>query len=162
VQAREIGLSLDDGRGLTVTGGMTFAGGPLNSYVLHAVVTLARQLREEPTALGLSTSVSGMLTKPGAGLWSATPPAAAFQHDDVTEAARMVTGTKPLAPDATGPGSIAGATVLHGADGPRATVAIVDLPDGSRTVAVGAVGAPVDAGDPVTLVAPGAYCVRNI
>src|SRR5205807_1120781 len=34
--ARELGLPLD--RPLTVTGGMTFGGGPLNNYVLQAVV----------------------------------------------------------------------------------------------------------------------------
>ncbi len=74
MQARELGLALDDPRGLTVTGGMTFAGGPLNNYVLQAMVALTDLLRADPSAIGLSTSVSGMLTKQGLGLWSATPP----------------------------------------------------------------------------------------
>lgn len=156
VEARELGIALDS-RPLTVTGGMTFAGGPLNSYVLHALATMAGLLRDDPRALGLSTSVSGMLTKPGLGLWSATPPSTPFQHVDVTEAARATTAVRPLVPEAIGAGTIAGATVLHGADGPRAAVAIVALPGDGRTVAVGSPDAPVDRGTEVILHSPGEY-----
>ena len=83
VQARELGVA--DGRPLTVTGGMTFAGGPLNNYVLQAMVTLARVLRDDPGSLGLSTSVSGMITKQGLGLWSTEPPANGFTAVDVSD-----------------------------------------------------------------------------
>ncbi len=40
VQARELGI--DEARPLTVTGGMTFAGGPLNNFVLQALAKMAR------------------------------------------------------------------------------------------------------------------------
>jgi acetyl-CoA C-acetyltransferase len=158
VEARELGIALES-RPLTITGGMTFAGGPLNSYVLHALATMARLLRDDPRSVGLSTSVSGMLTKPGLGLWSATPPATPFRHIDVTDAARATTEVRPLVPDATGAGAIACGTVLHGADGPRTAVAVVDLPGGGRTVAVGPPDAPVDPGVGVILHAPGEYSV---
>ena len=157
VQARALGLSLNDARGLTVTGGMTFAGGPLNSYVLHALVTLARRLRDEPSAIGLSTSVSGMLTKPGVGLWSATPPATPFVAHDLTDAAGAATATRPLAPDSVGPATIASATRLHDRNGARASVAVLDLPNGARTVATGAADEVIDAGAEVLLRSPGAY-----
>ena len=157
VQARALGLALDDGRGLTVTGGMTFAGGPLNSYVLHAMVTLARLLRDAPAAIGLSTSVSGMLTKPGVGLWSATPPPTPFVAHDCTAAARESTETRSLDPDAVGGATIVSATRLHDRDGARATVAVLDLPSGARTVATGASDEVVDAGAEVHLRAPGTY-----
>jgi acetyl-CoA C-acetyltransferase len=160
VEALELGIALDS-RPLTVTGGMTFAGGPLNSYVLHALVTLARRLRDDPAALGLSTSVSGMLTKPGVGLWSATPPTDPYQHFDVTDAARATTDVRSLVPEAIGDGTIAGATVLHGADGPRAAVAIIDLPGGNRAVAVGAPDAPTALGVDVNLHAPGEYSAAS-
>jgi len=159
VQARALGLALDDRRGLTVTGGMTFAGGPLNSYVLHALATLARRLRADPDAIGLSTSVSGMLTKPGVGLWSATPPSSAFVAHDVTDAARVTTPTRPLDPDAVGSATIAVATRLHDRNGPRATVAVLDLPNGARTVATSAADAVIDGGVEVLVTTPGAYVV---
>ena len=40
-------------RDLTVTGGMTFAGGPWNNYVTHGVATMVGVLREDPGDLGL-------------------------------------------------------------------------------------------------------------
>ena len=43
-RAAEIGLGLD--RPLTVTGGLSFAGGPWNNYVTHSVATMAGVLRD--------------------------------------------------------------------------------------------------------------------
>lgn len=39
VAQRELGLSQDDPRPLTVTGGLPFNGGPFNNYVMHAIAT---------------------------------------------------------------------------------------------------------------------------
>ena len=44
IGATELGLGLD--RQLTVTGGLTFAGGPLNNYVMHSIATMVGVLRE--------------------------------------------------------------------------------------------------------------------
>ena len=71
LQAHELGLALDPVP--TLTGGMTFAGGPFNNYVLDSHVAMARALRSRPGARGLVTSVSGLLTKPGLGIWSTEP-----------------------------------------------------------------------------------------
>ena len=43
IGATELGLSQD--RQLTVTGGLTFAGGPLNNYVTHGIATMVAQQR---------------------------------------------------------------------------------------------------------------------
>jgi acetyl-CoA C-acetyltransferase len=48
VQQRELGIPRD--RPVTVTGGMAFAGGPLNNFVLQAAVRLAQCLRRERDA----------------------------------------------------------------------------------------------------------------
>ena len=37
IACREIGLAEDDPRGLTVTGGLAFFGGPGNNYVTHSI-----------------------------------------------------------------------------------------------------------------------------
>ena len=37
IGAEELGLSLDDPRGLTVTGGLPYAGGPGNNYAMHSI-----------------------------------------------------------------------------------------------------------------------------
>jgi acetyl-CoA C-acetyltransferase len=84
VAALELGLPTDDPhRPLTVTGGLTFAGGPWNNYVMHSIATMAELLRANPAAHGLITANGGYLTKHSFGVYSATPPPAAFRWEDV-------------------------------------------------------------------------------
>ena len=72
VAADALGLSLE--RDLTVTGGLTFAGGPWNAYVLHSIATMADVLRQDPGAYGLVTAVGGLLTKHAVDVWSCRAP----------------------------------------------------------------------------------------
>ena len=53
---------------------MSFAGGPFNNFVLQSTAAMIAELRNEPAARGLVTTVSGMLSKPGLAIWSATAP----------------------------------------------------------------------------------------
>ena len=76
VRVQQRALGLDPAGTPTLTGGMSFAGGPFNHFVLQSMGTLGRRLRDEPEELGLVTTVSGMLSKPGLALWSASPPRA--------------------------------------------------------------------------------------
>ncbi|HTW43488.1 MAG TPA: hypothetical protein VMD79_14365 [Solirubrobacteraceae bacterium] len=79
IAARELGLALDDpARPLTVTGGLTFAGGPGNNYSMHAIATLVERLREQPDAYGLATALGWYVTKHAAGIYSARPPRQPF------------------------------------------------------------------------------------
>ena len=87
VQAVELGLPLD--RPVTVTGGMTFGGGPFNNYVLCSTAAMADRLRSTTAENGLVTTVSGLLTKPGLAVWGATDPGTpALVADLADEAAR--------------------------------------------------------------------------
>ena len=64
VAAAEIGISTaDPARPLTVTGGLTFAGGPWNNYVMHSIATMAEKLVQAPGTRGLITANGGYLTK---------------------------------------------------------------------------------------------------
>jgi acetyl-CoA C-acetyltransferase len=68
VAARE--LDRDVANGWTVTGGMATYGGPFNSYALHAIAVMAERLRGAPPGTtGVTTCVSGLLTKAGVALW---------------------------------------------------------------------------------------------
>ena len=163
VQARELGIGLD--RPLTVTGGMTFAGGPLNSYVLHATAAMREVLRQAPGTTGLVTSVSGMLTKGGLGLWSTEPPTEPWESIDVSMEAEDATELRPWDPDATGTGHIVSATVVHDGGVPSRVAAVVEV-DGVRTVAVdrdATVAAAVVAADlcdrAVEVVTPGVMAI---
>jgi acetyl-CoA C-acetyltransferase len=132
-QARELGI--DEAQPLTVTGGMTFAGGPLNNFVLQALVKLALRLRAAPERPGLLTAVSGILTKQGVSLWSAQPPARDFAFLDATAETAAEQPPRALVDAAEGPARAAGYTVLF--DGERAarTALVCELPDGRRTLA---------------------------
>ena len=93
-------------RPLTVTGGMAFAGGPLNHFVLQALVRMAGLLRAAPGSTGLVTAISGVLTKQGVSLWSSEPGSAPFGHDDVSEAtARATRAAARRTPRRVRPGS---------------------------------------------------------
>lgn len=81
IGADALGLRVDDPeRPLTVTGGLTFAGGPGNNYGSHAVASLVPRLRAEPESFGLSTSLGWYATKHALGIYSATPPESSFRH----------------------------------------------------------------------------------
>ena len=126
VQARALGLSLD--APLTVSGGMTFGGGPLNHAALQATVPLVHRLREEPDERGLLTAVSGMITKPGASLWSGTPaPHGGFRDVDVTAVAVARTAVLELDPDAVGPATVAAHTIVYDGGEPARAVAILGV-----------------------------------
>ncbi len=144
IQARELGLRDDpDDRPLTVTGGMTFAGGPLNNYVLQATVKMAELLRastpegSRSATLGLVSAVSGMLTKQAFALWSNRPPESTggFAQADVSEETEHQTPTCPITPGYDGPATVASYTVTGGPEGTQRCIALADLPDGSRTIA---------------------------
>ncbi len=84
VAAGELGIDLAaDSRPPTVTGGLTFAGGPANNYVMHALAAMTGRLREDPGAAGLATGVGWYLTKHGVAMLSGRPSARPFAAFDV-------------------------------------------------------------------------------
>jgi len=68
-----LGLRLDDPRPLTVTGGLPYAGGPGNNYVMHSIATMVLRLRESTGEYGLVTGLGWFATKHSAGVYSARP-----------------------------------------------------------------------------------------
>ena len=69
-----------DLRPLTVTGGLGFAGGPVNNYTTHAIASMVSALRSDPGSFGLTTALGWFVTKHSAGVWSTTPPAAGYKR----------------------------------------------------------------------------------
>jgi acetyl-CoA C-acetyltransferase len=84
VAANELGLPTGDpSRPLTVTGGLTFAGGPWNNYVTHSIATMAEELVANPGQRGLITANGGYLTKHSFGVYGTEPPTHEFRWEDV-------------------------------------------------------------------------------
>lgn len=84
VAMRSLGLAGDDPRPLTVTGGLGFAGGPVNNYPAHAIARMVEVLRADPMAFGCTTALGWYISKHAAGVWSASPPASGFRRVDAT------------------------------------------------------------------------------
>jgi len=133
VQAAELGFDL--ARPLTITGGMTFAGGPYNNYSLQGAAAMVTALTNAPEGtFGLTSAVSGLLTKPSVTLWSNAAPRTTYTCVDVTEEARAATGVRTVDPELLGPAVIVGATVVPGRSGELVTVAVVESDSGVRSV----------------------------
>lgn len=136
VAAAELGLALDDpARPLTVTGGLTFAGGPWCNYVTHSIATMAERLRERPGAKGLITANGGYLTKHAFGIYGTEPPASGFAYEDVQADVDQEPRTE-AADGYTGTAAVEAWTVNYGRDGsPFQTFVSVRTPTGARTFA---------------------------
>ncbi len=78
IAATELGLPVDDpARPLTVTGGMTFAGGPGNDYGTHSLAAMVGVLRDHPGTTGLTTGLGWYLSKHSIGVYGTAPNATA-------------------------------------------------------------------------------------
>lgn len=127
-------LGLPRSRDLTVTGGMPFAGGPYNNYVLQATCRAAELLRQGKGRTALVSSVSGVLTKQAFGLLSLDPGPNGFVKADLTDTVAGVMETRPVVDSHTGAGKVAGYTVLHGRGEQPRGLLLIDTSEGHRAL----------------------------
>jgi acetyl-CoA C-acetyltransferase len=138
---RELGLAGPaggDDRPLTVTGGLSFFGGPGNNYVTHSVGAMVDACRADPGSLGLVTGVGYYLTKHSAGLWSTRPPERGFVRVDpeATKARIAAVPGRSAAGAYAGPATVEATAVQYGRDGdPVLGLLAVLTPDGRRALA---------------------------
>lgn len=130
IAAREIGLGTD--RPLTVTGGLSFAGGPWNNYVSHSIATMVERLRNDVGSVGLVTGNGGFLTKHAFGVYSTSPPAIAYRHEDL-QAEVDALPRRDLAEIVDGPVTVESSTVMHDRESvPQKAIVACLLEDGRR------------------------------
>jgi acetyl-CoA C-acetyltransferase len=137
IGAEELGLSLDDPRGFTVTGGLPYAGGPGNNYAMHSIATMAGKLRAKPGAYGLVTANGWYLTKQSTGIYSTTPPKAPFERQDPGVLQRQIDALPhpPVTETPQGSAKIETYTVVHRREGPFMGIVIGRDAEGRRFVA---------------------------
>lgn len=139
--AAAAGIEVDDERGLTVTGGLPYFGGPGNNYVTHSVARLFELLRERP-GTALATGVSWYMTKHAAGCYSSLPPPDGFSVGDTTaEQERIDSSALEVVPAGWGldrqVAVVDAGTVIYGREGEVVSAPVVaSLPDRRRVVAV--------------------------
>ncbi|MGA9493981.1 MAG: acetyl-CoA acetyltransferase [Mycobacterium sp.] len=137
VAATELGLPVDDpARPLTVTGGLTFAGGPWSNYVAHSIATMAELLAANPGHRGLITANGGYLTKHSFGVYGTEPPSSEFRWED-TQSTVDREPTRTAAVEWEGVGTVEAWTTPFDRDGqPEKTFLSVRTPDERRTLAL--------------------------
>jgi acetyl-CoA C-acetyltransferase len=133
IGAAELGLRLDEpGRPLTVTGGLSFAGGPGNNYATHSIATMVERLRADSGALGLVTALGWYLTKHSVGVYGTDPPPRPFARADPQAQIDALPRRDSVA-EHDGRVTVESFTVMHDRDGsPALGIVACLLPDGRR------------------------------
>jgi acetyl-CoA acetyltransferase len=135
-------LGLDAGAAMSVTGGLSFFGAPLNNYMAHAAVAMTETLRADAMAgsrgTGLLYGQGGYVTKHHALVLGTEPCSrdADPGHDRQADADSRRGPAPTLVEDYSGPAAIEAFTLVYGRDGaPLHGTLICRNPDGERLVA---------------------------
>ena len=118
-------MGLDSEIPKTVTGSMPYAGGPLNSFVIHSTVKMIQKIRALEVKYGLITGVSGMMTKQSFCIWGKEYKEH-FIFDDVTERAKLDESPIELSNISEGKGEIIGYTIIEGSENAAKAVLYLD------------------------------------
>jgi acetyl-CoA C-acetyltransferase len=155
--AAALGIATDDRRGLTVTGGLPYFGGPGNNYTTHSIATATDALRDRGPgagadgagpALGLTTGLGWFVTKHSIGIYGSEPPPGGFRLGDTRSAQAEIDASTvevALEVEERTSATVLAATVIRDGQGkPAGAPVIARLPDG-RQMAVAAADAEVTA-----------------
>jgi acetyl-CoA C-acetyltransferase len=119
-------LNLKKNQDLTITGGMAYAGGPLNHYVMTSTVKMIEEIRDDISKIGIVTGVSGMMTKQSFALW-AKKPLEKFYFRDVSQDAHKLDKPLKISKQSNCKALIVGYTILDDQKGPKAILYVEDL-----------------------------------
>lgn len=137
IACKEFGIALDDPRGLTLTGGLPYFGGPGNNYVMHSIAELMNALRSSPGSHGMINANGWHVTKHAVGVYSTEPRHAQWQRVAPASYQRELDALPKPAFTETPAGAaiIETYTVTHGPAGPQQGIVIGRLHDGTRFLA---------------------------
>ncbi len=137
IACREIGLAEDDLRGLTVTGGLPYFGGPGNNYVTHSIAEMMNHVRSRPGSKGMVTANGNYITKQSSAIYSTATPEKPFKPKDPAIYQGQIDADRgPVVNDiASGATTIETYTVMHDRKGPAFCILFGRLEDGSRFIA---------------------------
>ncbi len=118
IAKKMLNITEEDPRPLTLTGGLSFFGGPGNNYNLHAVVTLCDMIAVGKTTTGMVTALGWFMQKHAAGIYSALPPKNSLETMDIEDQNNFLAGPEPMELDPTpsGTGVIETYTIVYNRD----------------------------------------------
>ena len=134
--AEAYGIDESDPRGLTVTGGLPYAGGPGNNYSLHALAAMVERMRGKPGTMGLVTGLGVYASRHSSMVISSDPKDPARGNAAARSKAAYKEAPPVIAEEASGRGTIEAYTVMHDREGAPELGAVVGrLEDGRRFLA---------------------------
>ena len=134
--AEAYGIDESDSRGLTVTGGLPYAGGPGNNYSLHALAAMVERMRGKPGTMGLVTGLGVYASRHSSMVISSDPKDPARGNAAARSKAAYKEAPPVIAEEASGRGTIEAYTVMHDRDGaPELGTVVGRLEDGRRFLA---------------------------
>ena len=137
IACAEMGIAEDDPRGLTVTGGLPYFGGPGNNYVTHSIAEMMLKVRNSSGSFGMVTANGNYVTKQSAGIYSTTPTEKNFNPKDPLIYQSKIDAEK--GPETTdkpvGKATVETYTVMHDREGPSFAILFGRLEDGRRFIA---------------------------
>jgi acetyl-CoA C-acetyltransferase len=133
IAAAEFGIDPEQ-RQVTLTGGLTFAGGPGNNYSSHGIATAVTKLREQPEATALCTALGWYATKHACWIYSGRPGKTPYREIDANESVRRPE-PRPATAAYEGPATLEAYTVPFDRDGaPEAAILSALTPAGDRAL----------------------------
>ncbi len=132
-----LGIDPHDPRGLTVTGGLPYHGGPSSNYTTHAVAEMVHRLRDS-AGHGIVSGVGMHMTKHSWAVYSSSPGPVQIPDGHTIQCRIDVHRTFNVKQqlDASALGRIAACSTTYDRDGtPTVATAIVDLGNRARAYA---------------------------
>lgn len=137
IACHELGIATDDARGLTLTGGLPYFGGPGNNYVMHSIAEMMARVRANPGSHGLLNANGWHVTKHAVGVYSTEPRHARWHRVEPATYQRAIDALPkaPFTEIANGAARIESFTVNHGPAGPMTGIVVGRLGDDTRFLA---------------------------
>jgi acetyl-CoA C-acetyltransferase len=131
-----LGISPLDDRGLTVTGGLPYHGGPGSGYLVHAIAKMADVLRADPGAFGAVSGVGMHMTKHVYGVYSTEPGPLVPPDRDAIQARLDSDNDIEVVAEHEGDATVLAYSIVHDRSGaPEWGLLVCDLGEGRRTYA---------------------------
>ena len=134
---KEMNISINDPRGLTVTGGLPYFGGPGNNYVTHSISEMMKILRKNQDKMGLITANGNYITKQSIGIYSTKPLEKEFKIKNPNIYQKEINKDKGpnFSEIANGKANIETYTVMFDREAPIFSILFGRLSDGKRFIA---------------------------
>ena len=134
---KEMNISINDPRGLTVTGGLPYFGGPGNNYVTHSISEMMKILRKNQDKMGLISANGNYITKLSIGIYSTKPLEKEFKikNPDIYQKEIDKDKGPNFSEIANGKANIETYTVMFDREGPIFSILFGRLNNGKRFIA---------------------------